>query len=400
MTAPAPPAAPPGFAPLDPGEDHEACDVCAAPPPLEPHLAVSLMGVADAWVCRCPTCGFRQVRPRLGPGEIRSLYPTDYFDSRGTIGFGDYARQQQRYGREAFFLAKQLARIAPAGRLLEVGCALGFLLDALRRESRWETVGLDISPFAVHFARSRYNLDVRCATLDEAHLEANSFDFIIQKDLLEHVNNPRRHLEETRRLLRPGGQVLIVTPNGEANLRPLARLATRLAAAGHPASQPEDALPLIDQGHLSFFTAPNLRRLLADTGLVPVHFRTIRLKRGLRALGWTLSRRQRHHAVPAGRRRQAGSRPGDALAGSTAGAASSIDAPAAAPGGGAADPDPVAVETMNALARQIASELERHRSRVRGSRPYYAFRQMRERIVRLPGWLPLGNDFEILAKKI
>ena len=82
--------------------------------------------------------------------------------------------------------------------------------------------GVDASAFAAHYASTRYGVDVACATLEEARFPDGVFDVVIQKDLLEHVADPRSHLEETRRLLRPGGWLRLVTPNGEANLRPLA----------------------------------------------------------------------------------------------------------------------------------------------------------------------------------
>ena len=364
--------APATFAPLDPALDTEPCDVCGAPPPLQPFVPVSLMSVLDAWVCRCTACGFRQVRPRLTSEEIRKLYPDEYFDSSVEIGFGDYARQQQRYEREAFFLARTLARIAPSGRLLEIGCALGFLLEGLNIHSEWETVGLDISTFAAHFARTRYGLDVRQATLEEARFEDGSFDFVLQNDLLEHVGAPRAHLAETHRILRPGGHVLLVTPNGEANLRPLAKLAHELGAG------PDNGrVPLIDQGHLSFFSRRHLLRLLDDNGLRPVRFRSIRVRRGLRALGWTPPRRGHYLAVAAGRRRE-----------------TQVEA------AGQEGTPPPPEDSLEQLTTKITTELESLQSKVRGWRPYFYLRKCRERLDMLPGILELGNDFEILARRI
>ena len=417
-----PTCVPAAFAALDPASDTEPCDVCRSPPPLQPHLAVSLMSVMDAWICRCSVCGFRQVRPRLGNEEIQALYPDEYFDSAGQIGFGDYARQQQRYEREAFFLARKLARMAPQGRLLEVGCALGFLLDALRTHCGWETVGLDISTFAAHFARTTYGLDVRQATLEEAAFDDGSFDFILQKDLLEHVRDPRAHLLETRRILRPGGHVLLVTPNGEANLRPLARLSRELHAAGD-----EARVPLIDQGHLSYFSRRHLLRLLADSGLRPVRLRSIRVRRGLRALGWLPSRQRRSRAVAAGGVRFSrgsaaaitaersdepvlhmveSTTPADPPPSrdrsadgpeNTPLAAGRRPGPPAAPAAGASRQAECALDRLTA---QVASELESLRSPVRSWRPYFYLRQLSDRLDVLPAALPLGNDFEILARRV
>jgi SAM-dependent methyltransferase len=207
----------------------EPCDICGATR-MRSFLDVSLLGTRPASVYRCDACGFRQIRPRLTAQEIKALYPSDYFDSASPIGYADYAREFQRRQREAYFLTRWLKRLGPKGRLLEVGCALGFLLAGLKR-SEWHLDGVDASEFAAFYARSRYDLDVTCATLEEAAFPDDTFDVVIQKDLLEHVANPRRHLDETRRLLRPGGWLRLVTPSGEANLRPLVAVSVELGAS-------------------------------------------------------------------------------------------------------------------------------------------------------------------------
>ena len=180
----------------------------------------------------------------------------------------------QRRLREGYFLTRWLGRLQPEGRLLEVGCALGFLLAGLQR-SGWRVEGVDASAFAAYYARTRYNIDVTCATLEETAFPDGAFDVVIQKDLLEHVADPRRHLDETHRLLRPGGWLRLVTPNGEANLRPL------VAASDAPGATP----PVLDQGHLSFFSRWHLVRLFDECGFRCRRMRTIGIRRGLTALG-------------------------------------------------------------------------------------------------------------------
>ena len=142
----------------------EPCDICGVTG-MRRFLEVSLVGMKPACVHRCPTCGFRQIRPRLTAAEIKALYPSDYFDSVSPVGYADYAREFQRRQREAYFLAQWLGRLGPRGRLLEVGCALGFLLAGLNR-SGWRVEGVDASPFAAYYARTRYGIDVVCATLE------------------------------------------------------------------------------------------------------------------------------------------------------------------------------------------------------------------------------------------
>ena len=125
----------------------EPCDICGASGSMRPEVAVSLVGVLEAEICGCGACGFRQVRPRLSPRELHALYCDEYLDSAGGFGFSDYARQQQRYERQGYFLAKRLRRSGETGRLLEVGCALGFLLAEQghhQEAERWLRRGLAV----------------------------------------------------------------------------------------------------------------------------------------------------------------------------------------------------------------------------------------------------------------
>jgi 2-polyprenyl-3-methyl-5-hydroxy-6-metoxy-1,4-benzoquinol methylase len=333
------------------------------------HLDVTLVGGLDTQVLRCARCGFRQIRPRLTPDEVERLYPEAYFDSKSGFGFKDYARQQQRNEREAYFLAKRLRRIAPRGRLLEVGCALGFLIEAVRRFSGWEVGGIDLSTFAVEFARHRYGLAVECKTLDGAAFPDASFDFIVQRSLLEHVTHPREHLRETFRILRPGGQVWIITPNGEANLHPYHAIAARQRRSEQP------MLPLLDQGHLQFFSRENLLQLFTEEGFECVWLRNIGIRRGLRSLGYMPLRRGAVKAVRSGRRH----------AGEAAGL----------PGESA----PLEAAERSRLLERFGAEVDARHSWLRSWPPYFYFRRAMRGFDGLPGGLGLGYDFSCLLRK-
>lgn len=335
----------------------EPCDVCGSER-IEAGLGLSLCGVYDANVARCGSCGFRQIRPRLTRDEIAALYPDEYFDPASRFGFTDYARQQQHHDRDARFLSRNLRAISPRGRLLEVGCGPGFLMEALGRYTRWDLVGVDISRMAARYAGEVYGLDVRCGTLEEAAFRDEDFDFVVQKDVVEHVAEPRRHLMETHRILRPGGSLLVVTPNGESNLRPLEALSGRL---------PADRLPLLTQGHLSFFRLEHLERLFRECGFDCLQARSIGVRRGLRALGYLPFRKVR---PPAARRR-----------------------------GNCSTPPLRRDPELEAVRRRIEEAIRQRQTPLRTSLLYVAYRRALERLDSLPASLEVGNDFEFLLRK-
>lgn len=344
----------------------EPCDVCDAREGMVPRIEVGLVGLGPVWIHRCAACGFRQVRPRRRPADLAALYGEAYFDPAARSGFRDYAAQRQRYEREAYFLSRTLRRIGRRGRLLEVGSGLGFLLDALARATDWEVEGVELSQFGARYARERFGLTVRHGTLEEARLPAGRFDFVIQKDLLEHVAHPRHHLEETRRVMRPGARLWLITPNGEADVRPLA------AASGLGA----DALPVLDQGHLSFFTRPQLLRLAAAAGLRCVRLRAIGTRRGLRALGW-LPGRGGQAPLMTRRELEATVRTGTG-------------------GGGVVAGD----DGFRALAEVLDRETAQRHRRVRRWIPYYHYRRWMKGIDALAASLTAGRDFDLVLEKV
>ena len=361
----------------------EPCDVCGARDRMTPRLEVGLVGLGPAWIHRCAGCGFRQIRPRPRPADLAALYGEDYFDPDVRSGFREYAAQRQRYEREAYFLARTLRRMASRGRLLEVGSGLGFLLHALARASGWEVEGVELSPFGARYARERFGLTVRRGTLEEVRLPSGRFDFVVQKDLLEHVGHPRRLLEETGRVMRPGARLWLITPNGEADVRPLA------AASGSGA----DVLPVLDQGHLSFFTRAQLLRLAAEAGFRCVRLRAIGARRGLRALGWLPGRGAR---APVMTRRELAATVRTGAGGGVGVGAARGGGVGAARGGGASAED----DAYRTLAEVLDRETARRHRRVRGWTPYYHYRRWMKGIDALAASLTAGRDFDLLLEKV
>jgi 2-polyprenyl-3-methyl-5-hydroxy-6-metoxy-1,4-benzoquinol methylase len=107
---------------------------------------------------------------------------------------------------------RHLPRNVPeAGRLLDVGCASGlFLLTA--KSCGWRVTGVDPDPQSIRIAKSR-GLDVSLGGLEHYEGQENIFDVVTICHVIEHVHDPRKTLLDIYRLLKPGGQIWIETPN-------------------------------------------------------------------------------------------------------------------------------------------------------------------------------------------
>ncbi|MGD8370856.1 MAG: class I SAM-dependent methyltransferase [Syntrophobacterales bacterium] len=98
-------------------------------------------------------------------------------------------------------------------RFLEIGCGSGDLLARMQK-SGWQTEGVDFDPVAVEIARSK-GLAVRLGDLVSQDYPNHQFDCIYMGHVIEHAHAPLELLKECYRILKPGGVLLILTPNAK-----------------------------------------------------------------------------------------------------------------------------------------------------------------------------------------
>ncbi len=127
------------------------------------------------------------------------------------VGMGFYLYPPRR--EDAEFPLRQLGR-GNGRKLLDVGCGDGSLLRMML-EYGWDCQGLDFDDGAVRNA-ARKGLHVACGTLEEQRYAEAAFDAITMSHVIEHVPEPLALLSECRRILKPGGRLVLVTPNSQS----------------------------------------------------------------------------------------------------------------------------------------------------------------------------------------
>lgn len=209
--------------------------VSAAAAPSEPYRITHSERRLVQAVVRCESCGLVAL-------PLEQAIPAAYQDAADPY----YVEQAaQRIAN-----AHRLLRLVPAGGdLLELGCACGFLLLAAR-ERGFRVQGVEMSAWASAYARDVYGLDARTGCLETLSLPAESYDVVVMADVIEHLTDPRRTMREIARVLRPGGRLLLLTPDvGSAVAR---LLGPRWWG-------------LLDD-HYFYFSRPTLRRFLESEG--------------------------------------------------------------------------------------------------------------------------------------
>lgn len=191
------------------------CSLCGADN-WELHLTrgdLNLFLGGNFRLVRCRACGLVYLNPRPPVERLGGLYRDDYDQYTVAVPAEPswLARLDREYGlrKRCRVVLRRVAR----GRLLDVGCATGDFLWAMRRCPGWEVAGVELNPAAAHYARNRLQLDVRTGTLEAAGFEAGAFDVVTMWDVLEHLPDPAATLRLAAQLLRPGGLLVINTPN-------------------------------------------------------------------------------------------------------------------------------------------------------------------------------------------
>ncbi len=196
----------------------------------------------------CRLCKLHVTAPVPPENATERYYPAGYY-GKGAKRFTAAVEWLLR-GLYNFRVWHIERRQAP-GKALDIGCGRGLLLARLR-DSGWQTYGTELSRESAHYARSVLNLPVATEPLEQVHYPDNAFDLVILWHVLEHIRDPRAMLQEVRRILKPGGNLLVAVPNfGSWEARCGGRHWFHLDVPRH----------------LTHFTPQTLRAALAEAGL-------------------------------------------------------------------------------------------------------------------------------------
>lgn len=99
-------------------------------------------------------------------------------------------------------------------RLLDIGCATGYMMD-VAKEKGCEVYGVELSTWACDQARRRHR-NVLNKPLAQCFFKDSFFDIVSLTDLLEHIGYPHHLFKEIKRILKPGGYILITTPDNSS----------------------------------------------------------------------------------------------------------------------------------------------------------------------------------------
>jgi SAM-dependent methyltransferase len=228
-------------------EEVIGCSLCGEQrmqPLLEPE------GRKGRWryhVVRCPTCTFLYRHPGIKPERLGELY-AGHYDRFLT---GRYARKRPRRYEMVMDGFAPLLDDGNGRRLLDFGCGAGLFLE-LAHQRGFAGYGVDLSESSIERARQRPGGEHAYfgAPLDVPEIAAGGFDVITLWSVMAHLPRPLDDLRMLRRLLAPGGLILILTVNANS-------LQLKAKGADWNGFTPN---------HLKFFSPTTLERALTLAG--------------------------------------------------------------------------------------------------------------------------------------
>jgi SAM-dependent methyltransferase len=203
-------------------------------------------------LARCQECGLHYLYPRLTEDEMQRVYQDPAYFQGGESGYSDTSYSEQESALRATFkalLRNLKKRGMTGGDLLEVGCGYGYLLDEARSYFR-RRVGTEYSPEAAVRARGT-GAEVFAGGIEQLP-DGPLFDCALAIQVIEHIYDPVDFMNRLVARVRPGGYVVLATPDIGGSLR-------KIMGRSWPSYKVPE--------HVVYFDYAALRRLMTKVGL-------------------------------------------------------------------------------------------------------------------------------------
>jgi 2-polyprenyl-3-methyl-5-hydroxy-6-metoxy-1,4-benzoquinol methylase len=163
-------------------------------------------------IVQCVNDDLIYVNPQPEEKEFNKFYAEQYFfNENNSLGYGDYLEYRPAIEKNYSKIIDKIKKIKTAGKFWDIGCAFGFVLN-LARKSGFEVYGNDLNLEAVKYAKEILHFEnVELGYLADLVYDKNNFDVVTMFGTIEHFQNPQKEIDETKKLLKTGGLLAVLT---------------------------------------------------------------------------------------------------------------------------------------------------------------------------------------------
>jgi len=194
---------------------------------------------------RCRRCGLAYQNPRVPLAQIGAYYDDAYIAHRRSRPWGLltplFERAMTKLDAEKDRLVSRYVALTGQSAVLDVGCATGTFLQRLRSRYGVSPAGVDFKDLSD--APSLDGVEFHCSLFYEAPLDECRFDLVTMWHFLEHDYDPLRSLRTARRVLKPGGTLVVEVPRLDSRT-------FRWFGSRWPGLQAPQHTVLLDRAHL------------------------------------------------------------------------------------------------------------------------------------------------------
>jgi len=256
---------------VEPAVTNVPCNLCGA----DDAEVLFEAGVAQHnQIVACRKCGLMYSNPRIRPADqdlVKDYDPNLTGDPEAyDPGRFDKERVQVRdYADTREYLKKLYPH---RGKLIELGCGVGFLLKAFADDG-WDVTGIEPDRGFCEYIEKKQGLKALPTILETSGIPDNSVDVVVFLHVIEHVPDPLATLETIFRVLKPGGHLVLETPRYDSLMFKLLGKRERSLSC---------------DGHIYFFTTDTLRKLTEKAGFKTKQWRYVGRSLNLERLSWNV----------------------------------------------------------------------------------------------------------------
>lgn len=214
------------------------------------------------WLYRCGRCHLAETDlKRDYSAFVKEFYSQGYYEGDPTrSAYADYELDKPLITKNMQKFLSFVAEKKPTGKLLDVGCAFGYVVE-LALQKGYDAYGFDPSSFAVQKAGALVGkARIKEGTIAEVKYPKASFDVITMFDVFEHLEDPLSDVKKLTSYLKPDGIIIIATGDTQSIAAKVMKRRWTF---------------FIPPQHIFFFNRKNVTTLLTKSGLTPFQWHRV-----------------------------------------------------------------------------------------------------------------------------